>query len=99
MDLPARRIPVSYTHLDVYKRQAYEGEDKLNEFVAFMGVGSGEFRSLVEGSDFVWKADSFEELAELMGVDSEALAATMEAASRIVVYQGHRRRIAGTLAR
>ena len=58
--------------------EAYEGEDKLNEFVAFMGVGSGELRSLVEGSDFVWKADSFEELAELMGVDSEALAATME---------------------
>lgn len=67
-----------FTLFDEAHVEAYEGEDKLNEFVAFMGVGSGEFRSLVEGSDFVWKADSFEELAELMGVDSEALAATME---------------------
>lgn len=67
-----------FTLFDEAHVEAYEGEDKLNEFVAFMGVGSGEFRSLVEGSDYVWKADSFEELAELMGVDSEALAATME---------------------
>lgn len=67
-----------FTLFDEAHVEAYEGEDKLNEFVAFMGVGSGELRSLVEGSDFVWKADSFEELAELMGVDSEALAATME---------------------
>ena len=32
----------------------------------------------LKAATFVWKANSFEELAELMGVDSEALAATME---------------------
>lgn len=59
--------------------KAYEGEDKLNEFVAFMGVGSGELRSAVEKSDYVWKAETFEELAELIDVDSQTLVATIEA--------------------
>lgn len=67
-----------FTLFDEAHVEAYEGEDRLNEFVAFMGVGSGEFRSLVEKSDYVWKADSFEELAELMGVEAEALVSTMD---------------------
>lgn len=57
----------------------YEGEDKLNEFVASMGVGSGELRAAVENSEYVWKGDTFEELAKQMGVDPQTLKETMAA--------------------
>ena len=70
--------PKVFTLFDENFVKTYEGEDKLEEFVAFMGVGSGEFRSTVEKSDYVWKADTIEELAEAIGVDPETLSATVE---------------------
>ena len=57
--------------------KAYEGEENLNNFVAFMGVGSGELRSAVENSDFVWSADTIEDLAGQIGVDATVLASTV----------------------
>ena len=38
MTLPAISMPVSYTHLDVYKRQEYHGIKKIGLFgIAFSG--------------------------------------------------------------
>lgn len=50
----------------------------FDEFDYLSGISHGNFRELAEKSDAVCKADTLEELAELMGVDADALVATIE---------------------
>lgn len=66
-----------FTLFDERHVQTYEGEDKMNEFVTFMGVGGGELRASIESNKNVYKADTIEELADKIGVDRSALADTV----------------------
>ncbi len=69
--------PKVFTLFDEKHVKTYEGEDRMQEFVAFMGVGGGELRSAIERSAYVFKGNTIEELALKMGVDPTALAETV----------------------
>ena len=65
----------AFTLFDENHVKTYEGFD---EFDYGSGVATGEFRAAIEANPKVYKADTFEELAEQMGVDPETFVQTVE---------------------
>lgn len=64
----------AFTLFDARHVETYSGFD---EYDYGTGIGTGELSAAVEGSEYVLKADTIEELAELMGVDAAALVDTV----------------------
>lgn len=55
-----------------------EKYSKYSKFDYLTGIAEGVLREELEGNDSVYRADTLEELAGLMGVDADAFLATME---------------------
>lgn len=68
--------PQTWVLFDEKHLETYAG---IDEFDYMSGIAHGNLREAVETSDAFVTADTIEELAGLMGVDAEALAATINA--------------------
>lgn len=64
-----------FTLFDQKHVDAYSGFD---EFDYFTGIGHGEFSGAIEKSEYVFKANTVEELATQIGVDPASLAETIK---------------------